>query len=76
MKAWMSSNFGGISPHTSELAALERLKETTCNLVSSLAPSFFIWIFFILTGKEDNHNISDKFELQPDWTTDCGVSCP
>ena len=26
MKAWMSSNFGGIPPLTAELAALERLK--------------------------------------------------
>ena len=26
IKAWMSSNFGGIPPLTSELAALERLK--------------------------------------------------
>ena len=25
-------------------------------------------IFFILTGNEDNHNISDKFEFGPDST--------
>ena len=36
----------------------------------------FDQIFFILTGKEDNHNISDKFEYGPDSTKDCGVSCP
>ena len=39
-KAWMSSNLGRIPPLTSELAALERLKETSYNLVSTLAPSF------------------------------------
>ena len=39
MKAWMSLNFGGISPLTAELAALERLKKTY-KLLSTLAPSF------------------------------------
>ena len=29
------------------------------NVVNTLAPSFFDRIFFILAGKEDNHNISD-----------------
>ena len=42
IKAWMSSNFGRIPPLTSELAALERLKKITYNLVSTLAPSFLI----------------------------------
>ena len=37
IKAWISSNFGRIPPLTSELAALERLKKTTYNLVSTLA---------------------------------------
>ena len=38
IKAWMSSKFGRIPSLTSELAALERLKKTTYNLVSTLAP--------------------------------------
>ena len=42
IKAWMSSNFGGIPPLTSKLAALERLKKTSYNLVSTLVPSFLI----------------------------------
>ena len=42
IKAWMSSNFGGIPPLAAELAAFELLKKTTYNLVSTLAPSFFI----------------------------------
>ena len=32
IKAWMSSNFSGIPPLTSELAALERLKNQTISL--------------------------------------------
>ena len=33
-------------------------------------------IFFILAGNKNIHNISDKFEIRPDRTKDCGVSCP
>ena len=40
------------------------------------ATALIDWIFFILAGKEDNYNISNEFELQPDSTRDCGVSCP
>ena len=39
IKAWMSLNFGRISPLTVELAALEHLKKTY-KLVSTLALSF------------------------------------
>ena len=42
IKAWMSSNLGGIPPLTLELAALERLKNGTISLLSTLAPSFLI----------------------------------
>ena len=42
MKAWMSSNFGGIPPLTSELAALKRLKKSNNKFASTLAPSFLI----------------------------------
>ena len=42
IKALMSLNLGRIPPLTSELAALERLKKTSYNLVSTLAPSFLI----------------------------------
>ena len=71
MKAWMSSNFVRIPPLTSELAAFERLKK-----VKHSSAFFFDWIFFIHVGMEDNHNISDDFEIRQDSTTDCGVSCP
>ena len=36
----------------------------------------FHLILFILVGNEDMHEISDEFEIWPDPTTDCGVSCP
>ena len=42
IEAWMSSNLGRVPLLNSELAALERLKKTSYNLVSTLAPSFFI----------------------------------
>ena len=32
--------------------------------------------FFILAGNEDNHKVSDEFEIQPDPSMECGVSCP
>ena len=71
MKAWMSSNFGQIPIPTREISALARLK----NCVHSSA-FIFDRIFFILAGNEDIHNISDEFEIRPDPTKDCGVSCP
>ena len=33
-------------------------------------------IFFILAGNENIHNVLDEFEIRPDQTKDCGVSCP
>ena len=75
IKAWMSLNFGGISPLTAELAALERLKKTY-KLVSTLVPSIFVWILFILAGNKGNYIVSDEFEIRPVPSMECGVSCP
>ena len=36
----------------------------------------FYPIQFILAGNDDMHESSDNFEIRPDPTTDCGVSCP
>ena len=72
----MSLSFGGIPPLTAELAVLERLK-TTYKLVSTLVPSFLMFlIFFIFAGNKDNYIVSDKFEIGPDLAMDCGVSSP
>ena len=33
-------------------------------------------ILFIVAGNDDMHESSEEFEIRPDPTTDCGVSCP
>ena len=45
-------------------------------LLSALSAFIFHRNFFILAGNENIHNISDEFEIRPDRTKDCGVSCP
>ena len=47
-----TADFGVSCPRASE--------KMSYNLVSTLAPSFFNQIFFILGCMEDNHNISDN----------------
>ena len=71
MKAYMSLNFGQIPPLTTELAALERLKNRY-HVISVDIDS----IFFKLAGTKDMHNIMNEFEFRPDRTTDYGGSCP
>ena len=75
MKVWMSSNFGQISTPTPELSALAHLKNC-CIMLDHCSAFIFDRIFFILAGNEDIYNISDEFEIRPDRTKDCGVSCP
>ena len=68
----MSLNFGQIPPLTTELAALERQKNSCHHVISvDIDP-----IFFKLAGNKDMHNIMNEFEFRPDQTTDYGVSCP
>ena len=72
IKAYMSLNFGQIQPLTTELAALERLKNQCHHVISvDIDP-----IFFKLAGNKDIHNIMNEFEFRPDRTTGYGVSCP
>ena len=72
MKAYMSLNFGQIPPLTTELAALEHLKNRSHHVISvDINP-----IFLKLAGNKDMHNIMNEFEFRPDRTTDYGVSCP
>ena len=66
MKAWMSSDFGGIPPLTSELAALEHLKNQTISLLT----------LFVLAGNKDKYIVSNEFEILLDPNLDHGVSCP
>ena len=72
IKAYMSLNFGQILPLTTELAALERLKNR-CHYIMSVDIDP---IFFKLAGNKDMHNIMNEFEFRPDRTTNYGVSCP
>ena len=72
IKAYMSLDFGQVPPLTTELAALERLKNRCHHIISvDIDP-----IFFKLAGNKDMHNIMNEFEFRPDQTTDYGVSCP
>ena len=66
IKAYMSLNFGQIPPLTTELAALERLKNRCHHVISvDIDP-----IFFKLAGNKDMHNIMNEFEFRPDRTTE------
>ena len=46
------------------------------NMVLPLFLGCFLWVIFILAGNDDMHESSEEFEIRPDLTTDCGVSCP
>ena len=75
IKAWMSFNFGGISPLTAELAVLEHLKKTY-KLVSILAPSFLFRSSSFFAGNKGNYIVSHEFKIQPVPSMECGVSYP
>ena len=60
INAWMGSNFGQISPLTTELSTLERLKNRHI-IMWPLWRLFFDRIFFILAGKKDIHESLDEF---------------
>ena len=67
----MSLNLGQIPPLTTELAALEHLKNRRHHFVSvAIDP-----ILLKLAGNEDMYNTLDEFKFRPDLTTDYGVSC-
>ena len=44
--------------------------------VLPLFAAVFYLILFILAGNDDMHESSEEFEIRPDPTTGCGVSCP
>ena len=76
----MSSNFGQIGPPTTELAALERRKNSHRLIMGNRSHHVFSAVFdrilFILAGNEDIHKGLYEFEFRTDPTTDYGVSCP
>ena len=67
----MSSKFGRIRPRTTELAALERMKEIplTYNRCHHIFSAIFDWILFIFADNEDMHKSLNEFEIRPDATT-------
>ena len=80
MKSRTSLNFGQIGPLTTELAALERLKNSIRLIMGKccLHASSFIFdqIIIKVVGNQDRHKSSDKFDFWPDQTTHFGVTCP
>ena len=79
----MSSRFSTKRPWTTELPVLQRLKKSHRLVMGKMTSSLFAIfsavfypILFILAGNDDMHKSSEEFEIKPDPTTDCGVSCP
>ena len=69
----MSLNFGQIQSLTSELVALERLK----NQCLMLLPLYCLHLRLdlLLEGNEGIYKVSVEFEIRSDPTKDYGVSC-
>ena len=69
----MSSNFGQIGPLTTELTALERLKNSHRLVMGKccLHASSFIFdrITIEVAGNQGRHESSDEFDFGPDQTT-------
>ena len=72
MRAWMSLKFGQIRRPVSMATDRVIMKKQCCHFFSAV----FYPILFILAGNDSMHGSSEDFKIQPDPTTDCGVSCP
>ena len=72
MRAWMSLKFGQIRLLVSMATDRVILEKRCCHFFSTV----FYPILFIRAGNDDMHESSEEFEIRPDPTTDCGVSCP
>ena len=68
----MSSTFGQIRPLVSMVTVRVMVGKTCLHFFSAVFDPFLP----ILAGNNDMYESSDEFEFWPDWTTDCGVSCP
>ena len=80
IKSRTSSNFSQIGPLTTELAALERLKNSHRLIMGKccLHASSFIFdrIIIKVAGNQDRHKCSQEFDFGPDQTTQFGVTRP
>ena len=72
MRAWMSLKFGQIQLLVSMATDRVIMEKRCCHFFSAV----FYPILFILAGNDDMHESLEEFEIRPDSTTDCGVSCP
>ena len=64
----MSLKFGQIQPLVSMVTDRIMMEK---NGVGPLFLDCFLLTLFILACNDDMHDSSNKFEFQPDWTTDC-----
>ena len=72
MRAWMSLKFGQIRLLVSMATDRVIVEKRFCHFFSTV----FYPLLFIFAGNEDMHESSEEFEVWPDPTTDCGLSCP
>ena len=72
VRPWISLKFGQIR----QLVSMATNRVIMEKMLLSLFLCCFNPILFILAGNDDMHNSSEEFELLPDPTTDCAVSCP
>ena len=68
----MSLKFGQISPLVSMATDRVMMEKWCCHFFSAV----FNLILFILAGNDDMHESLEEFDIRPDPTTDCRVSCP
>ena len=68
MRAWMSSKYGQIRP----LVSMATDRVIMAKTVSPLS----LGCFSSDPDINDMHENSEEFQIWPDRTTDCGVSCP
>ena len=80
IKSRTSSNFSQLGPLTTELAALEHLKNFNRLIMGKwcLHASSFIFDRLIIkvAGNQDKHKSLHEFIFRPDQTTHFGVTCP
>ena len=72
MRAFMSLKFG-------QIRLLVSMATDRVIMEKMVLPRFlgcFYSILFIFAGNDDMHECLEEFEIWPDPTTACGVSCP
>ena len=73
LRAWISLKFDQIPLLVSMATDRVIMEIRCCHFFSAV----FYPILFILAGKNDHmRESSEEFEIRPDHTTYCGVSCP